>query len=94
MRSGHDHHQHSSAFHGERVPLGTVGGPKQIDVSIFDHATIHAEDKELGQVIRKRQQTFDRDKFVSHEYHVERGQAEIQGAEEELQKYDVAIAVV
>lgn len=94
MRSGHDHHQQSPESHGEGVPLGTVGGPKQMDVSALDHAAIHAKDKELGQVIGKRHQTFDHDELVADEHHVERGQAEVQGAEEELEEYDVAIAIV
>jgi len=63
-------------------------------VRVLDHAAVHAEYEQLGQVVGERQQAFDHDEPVAHEYHVERGQAEVERAEHELQQYNVSVTLV
>lgn len=94
MRPVHDHHQRSPAAQRLYVPLGVVRGPQQADVRVLDHTAVHAEDEQLGQVVGQRQQALDHHELVSHEYHVERGQAEVQRAEHQLEQYDEPVALV
>jgi len=63
-------------------------------VSVFDHAAIHTEYEQFGQVVGERQQTFDHDEPVAHEYHVERRQTEVERTEHELQQYNVSVTLV
>lgn len=77
-----------------RVPRRTVRGPQQVDMRVFDHAAVHAEYEQLGQVVGQRQQPLDYGELAAHEYHVERRQAKVQRAEHELQQYDVIVAFV
>lgn len=61
---------------------------------VLDHAAVHAEYEQLGQVVGERQQTFGYNEPVAHEYHVERRQTEVERAEHELQQYDVPVTLV
>jgi len=63
-------------------------------VRVLDHAAVHAKYEQLGQVVGERQQTFDHDEPVAHEYHVERRQAEVERAEHEFQQYNVSVTLV
>jgi len=63
-------------------------------VCVLDHAAIHAEYEQLGQIVGESQQTFDYDELVAHEYHVECRQAEVERAEHELQQYDKPVTLV
>jgi len=60
----------------------------------LDHAAVHAEYEQLGQVVGKRQQAFGYDEPVAHKYHVERRQAKVERAEHEFQQYDVPVTLV
>lgn len=65
-----------------------------MDVRLFDHAAVHAEYEELAQVVGQREYALDHDELVADEYHVERGQTEVHGAEQQLEQYNVAVALV
>lgn len=60
----------------------------------LDHATVHAEYEQLGQVVGERQEAFGYDEPVAHEYHVERRQAKVERAEHELQQYDIPVTLI
>lgn len=60
----------------------------------LDHAAIHAEYEELGQIVGQREYTLDYCERVADEQHVKRGQTKICGAEQQLEQYDVPVAFV